>query len=142
MKTKLLLWETATILVALGLFLIIFSIQNGWELIGIARYSAAADAVAVILTVIAVIAANAAADSILAATAGAIVIVAAITVAISTAAGVAVTGVAVVLIIAVLAIVIIINGNYKKLKSFFAISSLIVEVLVVFGTISAITFLL
>ena len=122
MKKKLLFWEAVMIVLIIGVFLIIFSILNGWKLTGAERYSIAG--------VAAVVAAAAAVS---------VVAIAVATVA-AGFAGIVTTGVVVVVVVAIAT-----SGdirNNKELKNPFAIISLILEALVVFGIISAITFLL
>jgi len=153
MKKKLLFWEAVMIVLIIGVFLIIFSILNGWKLTGAERYSIAgvAAVVAAIVTVFAGVGitgavvtdavsdAGAAAAVVAAAAAVSVVAIAVATVA-AGFAGIVTTGVVVVVVVAIAT-----SGdirNNKELKNPFAIISLILEALVVFGIISAITFLL
>ena len=155
MKKKLLFWEAVMIVVIIGVFLIIFSIKNGWELTGAERYSVSVvAALAAAGVVIAVSLADGVADASVAVSAGVVVaafatacvivatgvVVAALAPA---TAGVIATGVVALATAGVVAVTAAIGPTGdKELKNPFAIISLSSEGFVIFGTISVIIFLL
>ena len=134
MEKKLLFSEAIMIIIVIGTFLIIFSMKNGWGLEGTERYSTAtlAAILATLVAAVVLVIATAAGITTLAITAGITTLATAVTAAL--AADVTVAAIVFTILVALAA------TDVKGLKSPFAIISLIVEVALIFVTITAITF--
>ncbi len=155
-KKRLFKWEIIMIITAITVFISVFSLQGGWGLTGAERYEATgAASLAVVATAVAtgVVAAGVVAlagfvaiAAVGVVTAGVVIAAAIAAVATAIVAGVRIVGVIAIATVGVIAVGVIAAGivaagnSDSELKSCFLIPFLILKVLLISGTMLAITF--